>query len=105
MIKVGDYFKYKSENRWFTGQSSTFILQVTKVNNGNNCTWVILKTLDGKLIKRKLKTRPSGVFYVEHDAFDGGGRNKFDKVPDSELPLPELSDFIGLNQYNSLNVI
>lgn len=75
MVEVGTYFKYSCKNPW-TEETSISILQVTKVH----LPWVTLRTLDNKSLRRKLKTRPSGLHYVEHDAFNGGNRNKFDEA-------------------------
>lgn len=80
MIEVNSYFRYISNDPW-NNYKSIYILQVTKVN----FPWVTLKTLDNKFIKRKLKIRPSGIHFVEHDAFNSGGRNKFDKVSYEEI--------------------
>lgn len=82
-VTIGSYFLYKYKNP-FTLVVSMCVLQVTQIHN----SLISLKTIDNKIFKRKLKTRPSGTYYVEHDAFGTGGRNKFDYI--SEFDLNEL---------------
>lgn len=80
---TSDVFVYTcKELSWdLNPPTELYILKVIGIKNN----YVTVQTLNNKQFRRKVKQRPSGKLYIEHDARKSGGRNKYDKMTSLEL--------------------